>query len=280
MKNIIFLTFVGFILDFFKSINTIYAAPNYISDKDGNKNIKLNNHINDAGLSFESNDNLNYEKKNTLNPLGLELKDTCKNIAFETKSEITKKCVLDKLKETRCSDANIICLCDSKASHKVIHDCSQYPQYDITFDISFNKLCFSAIIDPDCSSLTNPSFPTVICKDPFEETELNEDAKECIERAVKHSMCKNVNDASCLCDSRSFNYEVSVCIKDVSFGEKVGSFLNTLCNTPALLPGCSHPLQQPLQTIESEKNNGKRLYKIKMKETMFLIFGIIIPIIL
>ncbi|EMR09469.1 hypothetical protein PNEG_02411 [Pneumocystis murina B123] len=285
MKNIIFITFAGYILVFFKFIDTIYAAPNYISDdykEHKNKIYQINNHFSDASSLYKSNDNLNYQKKSDQKESGLyhprsQFKDTCKSVTLKAKSEDTKKCVLDKLKKTRCVDTDILCLCDSKASHRVIQDCSEFPKYDLTFGIYFDKLCFSAALELDCISPPDPSFPTVICKDLFEGSGLDENARNCMRKAVKHSMCKNISYISCLCDSRSFSYEISECIKDPSFGKKVGTFLNTLCRTPSLLPGCSHSQFLP-QVIENEENTGERLYKIKMKEIIFLMLGITIPI--
>ncbi|KAG5436914.1 hypothetical protein PCANB_001324 [Pneumocystis canis] len=257
MKNIIPFVFAGiiFFLKFTYAFNdALNSNPtDYVSNND------------DDGRSLE---------RSQFSP---RKSNKCTSIFFGAPpSNGTKKCILSNLlNSTRCgSDGDLDCVCDSRRMHKIVANCSD-PFADLLFDGFYNKYCNGprSPPPPECR-VPNPSFPTVICKDPFKNGSFDSGLHKCLEDAASNSLCRGKHDASCLCDSRSFSSGAHDCAtKYPKNQKKVEEYLKRFCQSPISFPGCRPGLHEDIPIKES----GEGILRINLK-TMLLIIGIIIPI--
>ncbi|CCJ28634.1 unnamed protein product [Pneumocystis jirovecii] len=192
--------------------------------------------------------------------------------------EYTKKCFLEGMNHTRCgSEVDIPCLCDSNKMNMVVKNCTSgikdFSHFDPLFSAFYHKVCLTPLVpEPSCLNISNPSFPTVICDDPYKDSGLSEQAKQCLTSSANSSYCHKSIDLSCLCDSHSFNYNLHSCTyTNFTLQKEITKFLKQLCNIPPLVPGCT----QIRGTESIAESIGERIMAVKTKGIIFSIIGIV-----
>ncbi|KTW25655.1 hypothetical protein T552_03515 [Pneumocystis carinii B80] len=160
------------------------------------------------------------------------------------------ECVRKIAKESHCGGPyDVRCLCNSDyfvfstlfvktyASCFRLLDSSEH----LSFSQFFEGLCNNPPVpDSLCVSLNKPP-PPILCSDPYKHIKFGDELLACMKRSANRSLCQNLNDANCLCDSRSHWINVNECLRteDLSKLAIVQDFRKSLCNSPLELPGCS-----------------------------------------
>ncbi|KAG4304230.1 hypothetical protein PORY_002411 [Pneumocystis oryctolagi] len=286
MKSIVLATFIGVISSLLKSTYAfnVDSNCNHVRNVEHKRNMfrhEYNSDGSQGSVQFLAHRAAELKK----DPSG-----DCVSIFVGAGSNDTKKCFMEGMNHTRCnSPSDLVCLCDSKNISAIVKNCTEGhfnfsektptpPLFDPLFDDYFRKLCGRPPAQPSqCNNVPNPAYPTITCRDPFDGYPLPEGVPECLKKAANDSACGGSNNASCLCDSKSFESGVKRC-KNKYPGSKdsIDDFLMKLCSIPPTLPGCINKVLK--ETQRSVKDSGaEKVLGIK-KEIMFLIFGITIPV--
>ncbi|EMR10646.1 hypothetical protein PNEG_01346 [Pneumocystis murina B123] len=160
------------------------------------------------------------------------------------------KCVRKIARESHCGGTyDVQCLCNSDHFFfstlfvKTYASCFRSLSSDEHFSFSqfFEGLCKDPPVpDSSCVSLNKPP-PPILCSDPYKGIKFGRELLACMKKFANQSLCRNVNDANCLCDSRSYWIGANECLRseDISKLALVQEFRKSLCNSPLELPGCS-----------------------------------------
>ncbi|KAG4304872.1 hypothetical protein PORY_001547 [Pneumocystis oryctolagi] len=178
-----------------------------------------------------------------------------------------RKCLEKMLKKTRCRNSfDPTCICDSVFYLDLVKVClhgSSQLNIQLVYTHHYS-VCKNPILPPTkCLHTYKPHQKIVSCPKPHKNFGFGRKSEECIEAAIRKSLCRGLYDASCLCDSISFKNEVSQCITgSISSVDMIYSFHKTLCKKPLRLSGCT-------------KLSIKELTRPKVCESMFanVVFG-------
>ncbi|KTW31556.1 hypothetical protein T552_04058 [Pneumocystis carinii B80] len=154
------------------------------------------------------------------------------------------KCFENILRKIRCGNSfNAICICDSveylKRSQECLHGLSR--QDGLKAREYHQKLCENPDPPPkECINEPEQEARIISCPKPYENIELDMTTYHCARNAIRNSLCTDFFDASCLCDSISYNNMLSRCISDsITSVSLIHTYHETLCKNPLSLSGCT-----------------------------------------